>query len=101
MKIRKKVSRKKVAHATNIPGVERVYKTADDVFGEEALVVVEKIVNENTSREVAIATIKETLFPDDDGDDYQYIAAVLEASFRNKTEAERLEDELQSNTGDS
>jgi hypothetical protein len=106
MKIKKKVDKSTFAPAPkyNIVGclledankAKPVYTSVDDVFGANAIIEVERICRMSPSREVAIASIKQFLSSRVADPNIDYVAAVLEASFRNKFEAERMEHELSS-----
>jgi hypothetical protein len=107
MKIKKKVASAKVEQSTkSIVGClleestnyKKYYKTAQDVFGEEILLDVETICRDNDSREAALAKIKELLTSTFGGLDTDYLAAILESSFRCKVESERILNELSSDS---
>lgn len=104
MKIRRKkrnpVSQLKSQH--NIVGClledahkpKKQYKDIEDVFGADAIDAIENICRESPSRELAITQIKKFLESRVNAINLDYVAAVLEASFRNKFDAERIEHEL-------
>lgn len=75
------------------------YQTAADTFGAENLIAIEQICREAESREVAIAQIEKVLESCVSANSLHYIAAVLEASFNNKLESERIAHELHDNPG--
>lgn len=106
MKIKKKVDKSTFAPAPKysivgclLEDVDKrkrtTYNNIDAVFSADALIEVENICRNNPIREVAIESIKEFLSSRVDGCNINYVAAVLEASFRSKLLSERMTDELQ------